>query len=353
MHAYQTFLAAGFLILIFTRAPAQTPVGESLVRRVQSLEQLVKQLQTERSRLTWDDFGCVPDDPEADNGPMLSRILAEQGRSIGVAPVGKARDYYVSSTIRWPKRHGGALLGAGGYAWILGSRNPGVTRLIWNGPEGEPIIEGPLSGARVEQLVLQGALKAGQPRAGVGILLSNDVGPPTGFTTLDQIAYCNLDYGFKVDDQPRPMHGNLITHIAPLWYVVRIPYSMSTQQSVCHTIFNGNVKIGYERVFDIEAGGPINVYGLYVGACDGATLLRLGRSMSEVNIQGLNVDGNAKNLRYVDHGKYAGRVRIEGMVAKAATEAEPIVLEREGPTRYADVKIDCTNGVRWPKPEMQ
>lgn len=285
----------------------------------------------------------VPSDPATDNGPLISAALRDGACEL------EARDYYVASTIQWPKRNGGRLSGAGGYTALLRRPNVGVTRLIWNGPPGGTMIEGAISGGRIEQLVIQGGLKAG-PRAGIGIRLLNQSPPPTGFTVLDQVAYCNLDRGFAVADEPEKGAGNSITHIAPIWHGVRIPYSVSTQQSVCHTIFAGVVKAGFERVFEFAEGGPLNVYGLYVGATDGGTLLHLGRTTSTFAIQGLNVDGNAKNFVYVSHGKYGGRVRIEGMVAKSATEGE-IVVEREGPTKYADVQIDCTNGVVWPPRE--
>jgi hypothetical protein len=112
-------------------------------------------------------------------------------------------------------------------------------------------------------------------------------------------------------------------------------------------------RIGFETIFRFDEGGPLNVYGCYVGKCDGGTLLYIGRSDSgsgAYEIQGLQVDGNAKRLRLVDHGKYAHRVRISGSYSSAAgPPADPLVLQREGPSRYAKVHIDCTNGVRWPK----
>jgi hypothetical protein len=303
-------------------------------------------------RATWDDYGCVPNDPKADNGPALSRILAEQGRGIDVAPVGKARDYYVATTIVWPKRHGGALLGAGGYASRLTARSIGVTRLVWNGPPKQPMIIYRGSGARISQLVIQGALPPATFKAACGILVEGDNGPPTGQLVTDQVTLANLEVGIRCVDYPKPLWGGHLIHYSMQFHGVRIPYWVENPQSVPHTFFGLIIRNGYEVALRFDRGGPLNVYGCYVGQSSGGTLLYVGRSDSgsgSYEIQGLQVDGNAKRLRLVNHGKYAHRVRISGSYSSAAgPPAEPLVLARDGTSRYADVRIDCTNGVRWP-----
>jgi hypothetical protein len=123
---------------------------------------------------------------------------------------------------------------------------------------------------------------------------------------------------------------------------------------MCHTFFKVDFRTGFQQALRFDRGGALNVYGCYVGKCDGGTLLYLGRTDSgsgSFEIQGLQVDGNATKLRLVDHGKYACRVRISGsysITAKRNGLADPVVLERDGPSRFTDVRIDCTNGVKWP-----
>src|SRR3989304_9313851 len=103
-------------LAVSTSLPAQ-PGAEldrnflALSERLTRLEALVAAQEAERPLLTWDDCGAVPDDPTFDNGPVLSRVIAEQGRWRKTAPFGTARDYYVRTTIQWPKRQGGAPVG--------------------------------------------------------------------------------------------------------------------------------------------------------------------------------------------------------------------------------------------------
>jgi hypothetical protein len=344
-----------FLIGSCSIAGAQPASIDPLAERVHALERLVKRLQAERSVGTWETYGCVPDDPTFDNGPLLSRILAEQGRSIGVAPIGAARDYYVSSTIVWPKRHGGALLGAGGYTGMLRGRNPGVTRIIWNGPPGVPMIDYKAAGGRISQVVIQGALAPTAKNAAIGILVESDKGPPTGKLVTDQVTLANLDVGIKCVDYPTPLFAAHLTHYALQFHQVRLPYWVDNRQSVCHTFFKVDFRNGFQQALRFDAGGALNIYGCYVGNCDGSTLLYLGKTDSgsgAYEIHGLQADGNAKRLRLVDHGKFKCRVRIGGSISITAIRqglADPIVLERDGPSEQADVQIDCTNGIRWPK----
>jgi hypothetical protein len=342
--------AIGWLLTLPLPIFAEPATLEAVTKRLNALEQLVATAQTERAPVTWEDFGCVASDPQVDNGPMLSRILTEQGRTINSAPAGGPRDYYVSTPIIWPKRYGAALVGSGGYGVSTNHRGIGVTRLIWNGPPGQPMLIYRALGGRISQCTFKGGFAANQC-AGCGILVENDKGPATGMLVTEQVTLETLDIGIKCADYPRKLWANNLTHYSLQFHKVRLPYWVTTRQSVCHTFYDLRIRNGYEQGLRFDEGGPLNVYGCYIGQCDGATLLYIGRSDSNggaYDIQGLYVDGNAKNLRLVDHGKYAHRVRISGAFSKTATAAEPLVLERDGASPFAEVRIDCTNGIQWP-----
>ena len=345
-------VAGGWLLSLSVLAQVQPPTLDPLSSDVRALEAAVNKLQAQRTRGTWDDYGCVSDNPKVDNGPLLSRILLEQGRSIDVAPVGKARDYYVSSTIVWPKRHGGALVGAGGTTLLVRTRNPGVTRLIWNGPPNVPMIEYWGAGGRISQLVIQGALDATKTKpAAIGMLVYSDRNPPSGKLVTDQVTFANLDVGFKFIAEPVGNQGGTCKHYALAFHGVRIPYWVDNRQSVNHRFYDVEFRKGFETALRFDHGGALAVFGCYVGDNDGGTLLRIGTSSASngcFEIYGLHCDGTGRRLTLVDHGKYAHRVRVSGSCAKLAI-ADPPVRQREGPSPFADVQIDCTNGVQWPK----
>lgn len=307
---------------------------------------------------TWDDYGCVPDEPTADNGPALTKMLAQQGRGIDVPPVGKMRTYYVSTTIVWPAHTGGALMGSGGYAFALGDGQyknglgGGVTRLIWNGKPGEPMILYQGCGGRIENLMLQGQpLKTPDDPldhcAGAGIRVVAGNTPPSGTLTTRGVAFVALDHGIEAVGKDRANHADHLTHYSPLFHRVRIPYYVDGFHSVVHTMFAGDIRFGYETVFDFRRGGKLEVFGLYVSNTSYATstLLRIGRPNFHNDgfvVRGLEVDSAARGLRLVEHGQYAGRVRIDGHIGGGATLADPIVAARsdERPTTDADILID-------------
>ncbi len=315
--------------------------------------------QADRALATWDDYGCVPNDPTVDNGPLLSRILADQiARRIEIPPAGKLADYYVETPIRWPNGHGAALVGSGGYTYSIGRKDIGCTRLVWTGRRGDSMIVYRGHGGRIAQLMLCGApLGESGFVAGCGILVEAHGGRgnrhaiPSGKLITDQISITNTERGIECVNEPDANHADHLTHYSPLFHDVRVPYRVDCSQSVVHTIYNMDVRAGTRRVFEMLRGGALNVYGCYWGLNRDATLLYIGKATSNngsYEIHGLHVDASAENMRLVDHGKYAHRVRVSGNVASGATLADPPVLQREGPSRYADVRVDCT-GVRWPR----
>jgi hypothetical protein len=356
MTYYRYLLAVGGLFLLSAGAQAQPADPDSLARRLESLESLVAKLAAERGAATWDDYGCVPDDPSVDNGPILSRLLADQqNRKIRFVPVGALADYYIATPIIWPNRHGGALVGSGGYTYA--NRRDGVTRILWNGPPGEPMIIYRGQGGRIQQLVLNGS-RYGQSAAvaGCGILVEahGNVGKnavPSGGLVTDQLAIDRCAAGIKCIDQPHGNHADNLKHFALLIYNCDVAYWTQAGQSVMHALFSADIR-GCRTAFKLDEGGALSVFGCYFAPNHPEpTLLYVGRSTSNngnFEIRGLQVDGSTRNLRVVNHGKYAHRVRVSGNIARGATLAEPVVLARDGPSPFADVRIDSTH-LRWPK----
>lgn len=332
------------------------PVDVSALNtRVEQLEKFVASI----TRLTWNDYGCVPDDPTFDNGPVLTRMLAAQGDTILVPPVGTMRVYYVSTPIEWPKRTGGALLGSGGLSiqlpdpqYTLHKQGGGVTRIIWNGEPGRTMLDYVGCGGRIENLIFQGQPVQNNDTpldrmASVGILVETGTTPPTGELVCRNVGFFCLDRGLACVGEGG--HADTITMYSPLWAHVRIPYQTDADQSTVHQLYAARVLSGYEIAFDCRRGGDLAVFGLYVGASRDATLLRVGTSGANAGcfeIYGLKVDGSAKNLRLVEHGQFVHRVRIQGHVGSSATLAKPMVLARE-PSPTKDIQIDCFNA-QWP-----
>jgi hypothetical protein len=150
---------------------------------------------------------------------------------------------------------------------------------------------------------------------------------------------------------PDNNHADQQKHFGLLFHKCRIPYWVEGDQSAVHWLYGCDIRGPYEQAFRFDKGGSLAVFGCYVGVSDGATLLYIGRSndyVGDYEIHSLQVDGSAKNLKLVDYGKFAFRVRIDGNVGFASQLADPFVVMREGPTKYADVKIDCRNA-QWPE----
>ncbi len=316
---------------------------------------------------TWDDYGCRADDPKFDNGPVLSRMLREMAsRTLKVCPVGTLADYYIRTPIEWGpwaalpngRTHpvfGGALVGGGGYTYAINGRI-GATRIIWNGPAGGTMLRYSAAGGRIAQLILSGAPPVHPdyaPLAGVGIEIQGNTLPPTGNLVTDQLSITQCDVGFQIRGDRVADHADNMKHHSLLFHKVRVPYWVDNPQSINHWFYGVDIREGWETAFKFDRGGCLHVYGCYVGGGGDAlkTLLYVGRATDhngDYEIHGLQVDGGMKNVRFVDHGKYVFRVRINGSVAFTNQLAEPIVVARDGETPFADIRIDA-RAAAWPK----
>ena len=198
--------------------------------------------------------------------------------------------------------------------------------------------------------MIQGALNKASKPAAIGMLVYSDRNPPTGKFVTDQVTFANLDVGLKFIAEPVGNQGGTCKHYALAFHGVRIPYWVNNRQSVNHRFYDVEFRSGFETALNFELGGALAVFGCYVGDNDGGTLLRIGRSSANngsYEIYGLQCDGSGRRLTLVNHGKYAHRVRVSGSCAKRSV-ADPPVVQRKGPSPFADVQVDCTNGAIWP-----
>ncbi len=250
-------------------------------------------------------------------------------------------------------RFGGALCGSGGYTYSIAVKNVGATRIIWNGEFGQPMIIYRGSGGRIVRLILNGGplRHPNYPSlAGTGIVVEARISPPCRNLVTDQLSITQCDVGLHYLDTPDHNHADQQKHFALLMHHVRLPYWVEGMQSAVHWLYGFDLRSGWETAFKFDQGGPLNVYGCYVGGDNSGkplTLLQIGRSNDYggcYEIHGLQVDGSIKNLRLVDYGKYAFRVRIDGNVGFKTQLADPFVVARDRPAQdIADIKLDVRN----------
>lgn len=307
--------------------------------------------------VTWDDYGCRPNDPAFDNGPVLSRMLADQAtRKLKLPPVGTLADYYIQTPIDWPYGQAASLLGSGSYTYSIAAK-VGATRIVWNGPPGKPMMIYHTAGGRIEHLILAGGplRHPDYPTlASEGIRIEAQVSPPSSNLYTEQLAITQCDAGIHCLDTPDGNHADQQKHFGLLFHHVRVPYWVEGRQSVNHWLYGVDIRGGCETAFKFDKGGVLQVFGCYLAGNPGQqTLLYVGRAddyTGDYEIHGFQADGSVKNLRLVDHGKYVWRVRIDGHIGFAQQLSDPFVVSRDGPSAWNDdVRIDCKNA-QWPTP---
>jgi len=347
-------------------APEPTPatIGELLDGALSQQAKLIADMRAELDAikdslpmLSWDDYGAREGDPTFDNGPILTAMLSDVAhRKITRAPVGLLGDYYVSSTIEWPKWAGGVLAGGGGYTYAYSIPDIGVTRIVWNGPKGGTMLRYQGSGGRIERLQLCGGPlndNSYPAVAGTGVEVPANLEPPCGNLVTDQLAIVQCDVGLHYLATPDNNHADQQKHYSLLFHKVRLPYWVEGEQSCPHDLFSVDIRDGWETAFKFDRGGGLHVYGCYIGGNGSGnlqTLLAITRandSNGYFAIQGLQQDGSVNNLKLVDAGKYGGNVDIEGHTIWGKL-ANPYVTLAAG-DQFSHVKVGCWNSP-WPIP---
>jgi hypothetical protein len=348
-------LVAVSLIIRTSQAepPASGTHGVRLDRPMSFVANRVQAAQDAKRILTWEDYGCKPDDPTFDNGPVLSRMIADQAvRKLKTAPLGTLADFFIKTPIDWPGVYGCALEGSGGYAFgFNGHDNLGATRIIWNGPAGGTMLNYRGCGGRIGRLMLRGVdWHNPTSYAGCGIEVSAHTEPPAGTLTTDQLAIINCDIGIHCLASPDNNHADQMKHFGLLFHGVKTCYWVEGEQSCPHNFYDVDIRNGWETAFKFDRGGALSVFGCYVGGDESKklqTLLYLGQpnyNNGFFHIYSLQADNSIQNLRLLDHGKFAPSVVIRGNAGNHP--ASPMILNRFGPSPYnknIDVKSFTVN----------
>lgn len=313
-------------------AALATALGERLDRQADE----IAALKARKSLPLWEDWGCRPNDRTFDNAPKLSAMLSEGG---GFAATNG--DYFCSTPILWPHAGGAFMQGLGG---SVPRDTKGVTRLVAL-DTAQPGIVYSGSGCRMENIVMQG------PGSGIAIRVLNEKGPPTGHLETRNLTLNSWEQGFATALEPATAWATEFTHYSLRTQAVKFPYNVNGEQSCHHVFFAAEFRAGYQSIFRFRngdnkpgCGGPLYVYGIYVGQCNGGTLLDLGLTDSGTGtyeIHGLHTDGTTENLRLLEHGQRAHRVRITGNVHSAGSLAADFVKNRDGREQRLDIAIDC------------
>lgn len=311
-----------------------------------SLSAEVAALKARKAVPVWEDFGCRANDPGVDNGPLLSKMLAAGG---GIAATGG--EYHCQTTIEWPHATGAALHGFGG------------TRIVTKAPIG---IAYSGSDCIIQDLSLIGDRKNIR---GTGLAVYNDDAPPTGHLTTRNLKIEFFERGFETLMEPKTLHATEFRHYGLKFRGVKDCYNVNGPQSCDHRLYGVDFRTGYQRCFvfrrwkgETGCGGPLNVWGCYVGRGYQGILLDIDRTDSGTGtyeIHGLHLDGWAEQLRLVEHGQTAHRVRIAGNASSAKSDAnsdgnreptiaDPPVVNRDKESKAVDIEIDM-RGCRWPK----
>lgn len=352
----QPFIAA-ILSLVLTACACAQPGREiddgmaALVGRVNELEKLVKEYEARPRPATWEDFGCVAGDRSIDNAPMLSKMLR-----LGGGMACKAETYHCQTEIDWPHKVGGSLRGCGGSA--ASKWQGGVTRIQSSAAD---IIRYSGSGGLVADVVIEGE---GSNR---GFAALNDDLPPTGHLVTRDVSLNRLNVGFETLLEPKTLHATEFTHYNLRFHGVKQCYIVSGRQSCDHSFYKVGFRAGWERAFVFNqnadgkpgCGGPLNVWGCYIGKNYRSTLLTLGRTDSGTgaySIQGIHTDGTSEELRLLEYSRLAHRVRFEGNISssrydangddvKGPSLADEYLVPRESAV-LADIQVDLRGVVK-------
>lgn len=253
-----------------------------------------------------DELGCVPGDPDVDNGAIITEALRRQAigelRGELVLPIG---DYYLRTPIYTPAKAGGALRGSGGIAYMIPDSHyqkhllgGACTRLIWVGQPDEPMMVVRGLGFRLAAVNFVGQPlskpnDSSGPNAGVGIVIQGREQPPSGKHYIEAISIVACDVAILASDKPDDTHADQLEWNRLIVQACPIVYQCRCTQSVGHVITGLTLLGDVDVVFDFQEGGELSVRGL---AMNNGTLLRLGNANANVGsftIRDVSVDNVA------------------------------------------------------------
>jgi hypothetical protein len=320
------------------------------------------------SHSTWDDYGCVSDDPLYDNGPALSSIFTARH---DVAPVGRPCAYYVRPTpITVLVDFGGVIGGAGSAPYALADsqyvRHPKkVTRIIWQGEPGSSVLKIHGLSLRLQNLTVQGCPleKWNSPHTGsIGFdiewLDRPDQRNNANGILFDNVSVLACGVAWRTGPLEWPGnkggHGDNITLRDCKADRCDVAYQTRLDQSVHHILDGFTVRGSGKVIIDAHRGGCVTARHLYFGERWDA-LLRLGKPTINNNYYDLEVfvDGSARDVRLVEEtsADSPAIVKIRGFIAHGATLSEKPVVQL---CANSQIEVNMrssnpANRVRWPR----
>jgi hypothetical protein len=173
-------------------------------------------------------------------------------------------------------------LGSGSYTYAIAGK-VGATRIVWNGPAGQPMTVYQAAGGRIEDLILAGGplqrpdypalASEGNPHRGHG-------SSPSGNLVTNQLAITQCDAGIHCLDTPDGNDAFQQKQSNPLFHQVRVPYWVEGRQSVVYWLCGIDIRVGCETAFEFDTEGSLQVLGSYLAGNNGPQkLLYVGRAM--------------------------------------------------------------------------
>lgn len=260
------------------------------------------------------DYGVVLDNPEYDNGPPLSRLLATCKKPVFL----EAGDFYFQTPIVWPVRKGGILQGSGiGAGSPKAEKNHCVSRLIYNAVavEGKPLppaLKYCGQGGTIDNITIQrgdypAPKRTDPPTDGsVGLAVTGNMGVAGAKLDVPRVAFIGWDCAIEAIVGPDfgSNNGDTATFGTTICQNNNTFFRNRNPQAKAFSFHELSVHHHTGIVFDCVDCADIYTTRLTLDAP--ALVCRIGSVSSnngKVVIEFLGIDNNAKGVRLFEQIK--------------------------------------------------
>jgi hypothetical protein len=285
------------------------------------------------------DLGCRPDDPEFDNGAVITAAIRENRVNDTLHFPGGA--YYHTTTIDLGAKEGLCLTGQGLASWGVAGKFTDETtgrphragnasaRFVYVGPPSQPAWRINGVGTRMVGINMQRGWRGQEMdrRGSVGVEFKKlEAGPPTGKWSIDHCLVAGFDAGFHFKNSSNVDSAEFgYLRMESCRRAIYCDNSQTTTITFRHLQIHGQG----ETVFDLERGGNFLIGSLAL--VEPRLIFRLGRVGSNTctyTIQNLKVDNNAAGWRLVEMTRPGPlNLYVRGHIGiRAKTGPEPIKL---------------------------
>ncbi len=230
----------------------------------------------ESTWVTPETFGATGNDDIDDTEALQELFLGEHGKTIFIP----AKEYLVSDTLLLPKRNGLRVQGvASGVQFVESDKNlmGTISRLVWIGKPGKPMVEYRGSGLVWDGVALYGKRRLkDKTRASIGFLVHKvGKGLGTGKAHFRQINIYHCDVGFQVGTTPG--EGNCDNLIFDFFNVGACDtgYLVKNHMGMDHSLKYAR-GYGCKTVCHVERGAALYVHSAGVQHPANKVLLRSG-----------------------------------------------------------------------------